>query len=308
MSEAAPQVSPAKQKWVLIALAAIILYLLAKPWLEQKFNVKLPGLNDDRTVASSGETPVGPSATHGDAPAASSADLDQELRDIAESISLDGETTTVAAVETQTPGGTGDQPGTQPARTEKPKNGPSTSDRPQIAPTATKPRPTPSIPRNPPRDSTPQADPTPKTGGSTATKPASDASQPKLGQLKQVAGKVYQSTAGLRYGPGSADGHRLVHVMKHTEDNPDKPIHGVFTGTKEEVLALIDEAWLLVQEKSKQVKSEREEDRWVHTVDMKRKIGFTGGSVGQRKNHPVCYKLRIVVEGSDVITAFPTDR
>lgn len=149
------------------------------------------------------------------------------------------------------------------------------------------------------------ADSTPPANGDERSKTAS----PPLGKLKEVGKKVYVSTAGLKYLPGSADGHRLLHIMQHAKDNPEKPVHGVYNGNKEEILALIDEAWLLVKEKSPRVKSEEEGDRQVLTVDMQRVVGYTGGSVGQRKNHPKCTRVRIVVENEDeIVTAYPTDR
>ncbi|MCA8990454.1 MAG: hypothetical protein KDA88_00660 [Planctomycetaceae bacterium] len=133
--------------------------------------------------------------------------------------------------------------------------------------------------------------------------------KPKLGQLREVGKKVFVSTAGLKYGPGSADGHRLLHVMQHAEDDSEKPIHGVFEGSKEEILAAIDEAWLLVKEKSKQVKTEEQGGRQVFTIDLKRRVGYTGGEVGKRKNHPACTKIRIVIEDeNEVVSAYPTDR
>lgn len=138
---------------------------------------------------------------------------------------------------------------------------------------------------------------------------ATEDAQPELGRLKEVGKKTFVSTAGLKYGPGSADGHRLLHVMKHAQDDLEKPIHGVFEGSKEEILAIIDEAWLLVKEKSKQVKTEEQGGRQVFTVDLKRRVGYTGGEVGERKNHPVCTKVRIVIEDeNEVVSAYPTDR
>ncbi|MEU0336380.1 RHS repeat-associated core domain-containing protein [Streptomyces sp. NPDC006193] len=53
-------------------------------------------------------------------------------------------------------------------------------------------------------------------------------------ELADLGGGWYRSSEGLDYGPGSAEGHRITHVMQHTRDNPAKPAHGVFdTGNGE---------------------------------------------------------------------------
>lgn len=143
------------------------------------------------------------------------------------------------------------------------------------------------------------------TQASRTTTPA----EPALGQLREIGRKVFVSTAGLHYRPGSADGHRLDHIMRHAEDDLSKPVHGVFLGDRDAILKLIDEAYLIALKRGPpQVIVEDEDDRTVYTVDMKKKIGYVGGEVGQRKKKPACTKLRIVLEGTNVITAFPTDR
>ena len=132
---------------------------------------------------------------------------------------------------------------------------------------------------------------------------------PKLGELTEIRKGVLRSTAGLIYGRGSVDGHRLDHVMEHARDNKEKPVHGVFLGTREEILAVIDEAYQIAQKRGPPiVQKEVERDRTIYLVDMKRKIGYLGGQVGDRKNHPPCRLLQLVLEENDVITAFPTDR
>jgi RHS repeat-associated protein len=63
------------------------------------------------------------------------------------------------------------------------------------------------------------------------------------GQLTHVGGKVYESSAGLKYGPGSKEGHRILHVMTHLTPDPNKKSHGVFASGRKGFLADIDEAW-----------------------------------------------------------------
>ena len=97
--------------------------------------------------------------------------------------------------------------------------------------------------------------------------------------------------------------------MEHARDNKEKPVHGVFLGNREEILAVIDEAYQIARKRGPPtVKKEEEGDRTVYLVDMKRKIGYLGGKVGDRKNHPPCRFLQLVLEENAVITAFPTDR
>jgi hypothetical protein len=152
-----------------------------------------------------------------------------------------------------------------------------------------------------PKPSGPQPDP--------KSDPAADDAGPKLGVLREVRKDVLVSTAGLVYRRGSVDGHRLDHVMEHSKDRTDKPVHGVFVGTQDEILAVIDEGYLLAKKRGPpQVKKEIEGDRTSYLINMNRKIGYLGGQVGQRKNHPPCRLLQLVLEEDEVITAFPTDR
>ncbi len=131
-------------------------------------------------------------------------------------------------------------------------------------------------------------------------------SSKRLGQLTDVDGGVKVSTAGLRYTPGSAEGHRLRHVLRHTSDQPDRPgLHGVFDGAADGALAAIDEAYLLTKRGGPRVKTQRQGPRTVYEVDLARRIGYLGGQVGQRQGHPPASHIRLVLEGDRVITAFP---
>lgn len=132
--------------------------------------------------------------------------------------------------------------------------------------------------------------------------------QPELGQLRDLGGKVWESAAGLKYGPGSQEKHRILHVMKHAKDEPDRPgKHGVFAGegVRKNVLALIDEAYLKALAGGKKVDKKNKGARVVYTVDMGRPIGYVGGRVGNQQGKPRTYKVRLVLEGTNVITAFP---
>lgn len=125
--------------------------------------------------------------------------------------------------------------------------------------------------------------------------------------LKKVGGELYESTAGLRYGLGSREKHRIQHVMRHAQDQPKRPgKHGVFDANKQqEVLAVIDEAYLVAKLRKKRATIKKEGKRTVYTVDMNRRIGYVGGRVGNQRGHPAAHHLRMVLEGRNVITAFP---
>lgn len=124
--------------------------------------------------------------------------------------------------------------------------------------------------------------------------------------LTETSKEVFRSPAGLVYRSGSADGHRLDHVMTHAEDDLSKPIHGVFHGDRDNILNLLDEAWNKCQQRGPpEVEKKVEGRRTVYTVDMGQTIGHVGGQSGQRNGEPACRKIRLVLEETDVITAYP---
>lgn len=140
---------------------------------------------------------------------------------------------------------------------------------------------------------------------------SSDKSQtkdtPALGELREIRNNVFESTAGLRYVPGSADGHRLRHVMQHAKDDLSKPKHGVFEGDRNQILAVIDEAYEKTKTGGKDVRKSEEGARTVYIVNLGRKIGYVGGSSGERSGNPDCRYVQLVLEDENVvITAYPT--
>lgn len=138
-----------------------------------------------------------------------------------------------------------------------------------------------------------------KTGGSNQTR------GPPSGELEKVSQDLYRSPAGLLYGPGSRDNHRLTHVLKHAKDDLSKPIHGVFDGTQNEIIALIDQAYLRVKKRDASVSESRSGNRIALTIDFGRRIGYVGGQTGKRKKNPVAEALVLVLDGERVITAYP---
>lgn len=128
----------------------------------------------------------------------------------------------------------------------------------------------------------------------------------RYGLLKNTGREVYLSPAGLRYTRGSEEGHRLKHLEKHLKDIPDRPgKHGVFDGDMAQVLLWVDDAYTRGKQGARGVRKRDEDGRTVYEVPFTKKIGYIGGRDGKRDNNPDTKRLRLVVEGDQVITAFP---
>ena len=110
--------------------------------------------------------------------------------------------------------------------------------------------------------------------------------------LRPVGSATWESPGGLRFGPGSKQGHRVGHVMDHLGPNPlKKGTHSVFNLQGGSLIKLLDEAWAKRGPGSLQDNGNR-----LFEVNMGRTVGTTGER-----------RIRIIVGGdtSDVITAFP---
>jgi RHS repeat-associated protein len=128
----------------------------------------------------------------------------------------------------------------------------------------------------------------------------------RLGTLTRVGENLWESAAGLRYGLGSAQGNRVLHVLEHAGDIPTRAgSHGVFSGGRNAVLGSIDEAYKIAQGGGAAVSTVQEGARTVHTVNMGRTIGYVGGQAGAAMGNPAASHVRLVLEGKNVITAFP---
>ncbi|MCC6508599.1 MAG: hypothetical protein IT423_05805 [Pirellulaceae bacterium] len=126
------------------------------------------------------------------------------------------------------------------------------------------------------------------------------------GILKETGRERYVSKAGLQYSPGSEEGHRLKHLERHLRDMPDRPgKHGVFDGDMSQALKWIDDAYARGQRGAKGVRKQVEDGRTVYEAPFDKPIGFIGGREGGRAGHPPAKRLRLVVEDSRFITAFP---
>ncbi len=130
--------------------------------------------------------------------------------------------------------------------------------------------------------------------------------EPLYGFLTEVGRNRYESPAGLVYGPGSDEGHRLKHIARHLEDQPDRPgSHGVFKGSMKAFLVAIDDAYTRAKKGAKGTTKKEDDGSMVYEVTFEKAIGFIGGEAGGRKKNPSTKKIRLVVRGSNVITAFP---
>jgi len=126
------------------------------------------------------------------------------------------------------------------------------------------------------------------------------------GSLRSVAPGIWESRAGLRYGPGGAQGNRARHVLEHAADIPGRRgLHGVFAGGRKAVIATIDEAFVAAQAGGPGVTVVQRGARTMYTVDMGHTVGFIGGQTGASLGNPAATHMRLVLEGTSVITAFP---
>lgn len=156
-----------------------------------------------------------------------------------------------------------------------------------------------------------QADPANRSGqgrGPPAETQSPSDGDLKFGLLHEIGDERFQSPAGLLYLPmGGSERHRLVHIGKHLEDSPSRPAHGVFDGDMPQVLRWLDEAYGLIKDGDKRAYQKESGNRDVYDVRFKNTVGYLGGRAGKRKNNPDAYKIRLVLEGNRVITAFPVD-
>ena len=124
--------------------------------------------------------------------------------------------------------------------------------------------------------------------------------------LKPLGNERYVSPAGIIYGRGGEEGHRLAHIKKHLTDQPNRPgSHGVFEGSMAEFLADIDDAYTRAMRKSKGTSKKQDEGMTIIEANFDKPIGFVGGSEGKRDGNPASKRLRIVISGKNLITAFP---
>lgn len=128
----------------------------------------------------------------------------------------------------------------------------------------------------------------------------------KYGYLKETSTDNYLSPAGLRYTPGSEEGHRLKHLARHLKDQPNREnTHGVFYGDMPQVLRWLDQTYERAEAGEKGTSRRDERGRVVYEAGFDKPIGFVGGKPGKRKGNPEARRIRLVTDDQRVITAFP---
>ena len=117
---------------------------------------------------------------------------------------------------------------------------------------------------------------------------------------------VWVSQKGLKYIINYSGESRIKHVLRHTQDNVNKPIHGVFDDPNN-VFGIIDEAWQkkiddgLIPDPNL---SSNAED--VFIVNLNRRIGWEGGSVGAGRLIDAEHVVIVVKKGTkDVVSSYP---
>lgn len=266
---------PLKPGWVAVGCILLVGYLLLRPWLVERYGWDLPGFTDAKSKG----------AAHAPDAATSRRERIEKNRPVDVPITPEQEEDSAGVTKTEDQiAGRHDQPNSPGDRVAKSSGSPV----PPAAPTSQPP-----ASQSKPKNTTPAEKPSP-----------AGTSKPAWKGLHSIGRGKFESPAGLVY-----DQYRIDHVMEHARDNTDKPSHGVFdVTTQDEVLALIDEAFGITKERGPpQVVTEDEGDRTAYTVNLNRKVGRAGGQSGARRRNPPLQKVKIVVEESRVITAYPTN-
>lgn len=137
--------------------------------------------------------------------------------------------------------------------------------------------------------------------------PAGEGKRPEPVELKSIGREAWISPAGLRYVGRDPEGRtRKDHVLRHAQDDPDRPgPHGVFDGGEELAFAWIDTAWEKIQKQK--ISADQDDGRETYTVSMGQRVGYLGGESGRRKGNPPLSRIFIVLRKgtTEVITAFP---
>jgi hypothetical protein len=143
-------------------------------------------------------------------------------------------------------------------------------------------------------------------------------------RLEYLGDNTWKSEEGLIYADdwhnpktGSVT-NRVQHVMRHASDDVTRNAHGVFSAPRDEVLELVDEAFLRAGDinnvRDAVVSSRLVTDPLTgnrvkaieYDVNMGRNIGYQGGINGASLGNPVVDHIRLILtSGNRVITAFP---
>lgn len=129
--------------------------------------------------------------------------------------------------------------------------------------------------------------------------------------LKATGGLAFESAEGLvwaskQYGSDPNNVHALNHVYRHFQNLTNRPIHGIFTIPTNDLVELVDEAWIKVQNNTPGViRTVQNNGNISYLIPMGRNIGIQGGSAG---SGAALDNLRLVIDGRNanhVYTAYP---
>ena len=309
-------------KYYIILFVAGLAYLWARPHLERWTGMELPGPRNEQ-VANNDAPNAEPALPDGDVVFRDAKNTGNSTPDLIKKTLGDDSSAPSKSGTSQTSSGTAlaQKPAntkstSQPrkkttggnsvaTKSNRPAKNPNTSKRDQRTNPGTSGR---TSPANTASSGNSRTNPSRNTSKSSAKSTASKTTpgKPPLGKLTDKGRRVYESTAGLLYTPGSAEGHRIDHLMRHAKDQPDRRgSHGVFDGGREAVFAVLDEAYMKIRSGGRGVRKSKQDNRMVYTVDLRRRIGYIGGQSGKRRNNPPVNHVRIVLEGKRVITAYP---
>lgn len=255
-------------KWAFAIIAALIVYVLLQPRLNQWFGWNLP------SVAS----------LTGDEPAKTQPKKKADAKPSSASKSNKSRAST-------------DDPELESIAPEQKKPEQKSPDKPKAS----------SEPKNPPPSKS-KASSNGTESSKTPSSTAKSKSPPQSVEdyLKEVGKNRFESPAGLIYKPGSEEGHRLKHIERHLRDIPERPgSHGVYEGSMVEFLIAIDDAVTRAKRKLKGTSMEEDDGAMVYEASFDKPIGFLGGETGKRKKNPKVKKMRVVIQDDAVITAFP---
>jgi RHS repeat-associated protein len=111
-------------------------------------------------------------------------------------------------------------------------------------------------------------------------------------ELTDLGAGWYESPNHLLYGPSSAQGSRVLHVLEHGSFDAAKPVHSVFDTGGRGILETVDEAWAM---RGDATSITHEGSRTTYVIPMGRQVGYDGET-----------NITIVVQnGDEVITAYP---
>ena len=92
--------------------------------------------------------------------------------------------------------------------------------------------------------------------------------------------------------------------LSFTQDPDYDYIIKLFEGGMEGAVKSIDLAFEQAQRGTRTTKR-TDDGRTIYTVDLGKRVGFIGGREGNARRRPMARRVRLVMEGNRLITAFP---